>query len=186
MRPLPQRVAVAAPIKADLRYDARMSQHHSTSNHAPEASTRVLRQFRIVFNAVRSHFRQVEREAGIGGAQLWALSEIAASGGIGVNELAATLDIHQSTASNLVRALTERALIRAERRPEDKRAMALYVTDAGQELLSSAPAPFRGVLPSALSNLDPAILIRLEADLGQLISELRVEEDGAKTPLADL
>lgn len=141
-------------MKTHLRHDARMSQQHSTSNLPPEASTRVLRQFRIVFNAVRSHFRQVEREAGIGGAQLW--------------------------------ALTERALIRAERRPEDKRAMALYVTDTGQELLSSAPAPFSGVLPSALSNLESAILIRLEADLGQLIAELRVEDDGAKTPLADL
>jgi len=32
------------------------------------SSTRVLRQFRVVFNAVKTHFRQVEREAGVGGA----------------------------------------------------------------------------------------------------------------------
>lgn len=32
------------------------------------AAVRVLRQFRIVFNTVKSHFRQVERDTGIGGA----------------------------------------------------------------------------------------------------------------------
>lgn len=153
---------------------------------APVAPVRVLRQFRIVFNAVRGHFREVEREAGIGGAQLWALSEIAAGGGIGVNELAVALDIHQSTASNLVRALTERGLVRAERRPEDRRATALLTTEAGRELLASAPAPFRGVLPAALSSLDPAVLARLETDLAQLISALHADEAGAKTPLAEL
>ncbi|HWJ96252.1 MAG TPA: MarR family transcriptional regulator, partial [Telluria sp.] len=47
-------------------------------------ATRVLRQFRIVFNAVKTHFRQVEREAGVGGAQLWALSVIERTPGIGV------------------------------------------------------------------------------------------------------
>jgi hypothetical protein len=41
-----------------------------------QPSTRVLRQFRVVFNSVKTHFRQVEREAGLGGAQLWALSVI--------------------------------------------------------------------------------------------------------------
>jgi len=152
----------------------------------PDASTRVLRQFRMVFNAVRGHFRQVEREAGIGGAQLWALSEIAAADGLGVNDLAFALDIHQSTASNLVRALTERGLIRAERRAEDRRAMALFATAEGQQLLANAPAPFRGVLPAALGNLAPEVLARLEGDLAQLISALRADEDGAKTPLAEL
>jgi DNA-binding MarR family transcriptional regulator len=151
-----------------------------------DASTRVLRQFRIVFNAVRGHFRQVERDAGIGGAQLWALSEIAAAGGIGVNDLALALDIHQSTASNLVRTLTERGLIRAQRRAEDRRATALFVTAEGQAILASAPAPFRGVLPAALGNLAPEVLARMEGDLAQLISALRADEDSAKTPLADL
>ncbi|HAV36987.1 MAG TPA: MarR family transcriptional regulator, partial [Massilia sp.] len=50
-----------------------------------------LRQFRIVFNAVKNHFRQVERDAGLGGAQLWALSVIAQSPGIGVTDLARAL-----------------------------------------------------------------------------------------------
>ena len=41
-----------------------------------------LRRFRRVFNAVKTHFQQVEKRAGVGGAQLWALSVIGARPGI--------------------------------------------------------------------------------------------------------
>ncbi|WP_377702219.1 MarR family winged helix-turn-helix transcriptional regulator [Pseudoduganella sp. UC29_71] len=152
----------------------------------PVAPARVLRQFRVLFNAVRGHFRAVERAAGIGGAQLWALSEIGGSPGLGLGDLAAALDIHQSTASNLVRALLERGLIVQARRQDDRRAVALTVSDAGLALLDRAPPPFRGVLPTALGELDPAVLARLEEDLHVLIGLLETGDQGAQTPLAEL
>ncbi|MBN8511136.1 MAG: MarR family transcriptional regulator, partial [Burkholderiales bacterium] len=72
---------------------------------SPDAPTRVLRRFRVVFNAVKTHFRQVEKRAGVGGAQVWALSIVAARPGVGVGALARAMDIRQATASNLVRSL---------------------------------------------------------------------------------
>jgi DNA-binding MarR family transcriptional regulator len=150
----------------------------------PEPATRVLRQFRIVFNSVKTHFRQVEREAGLGGAQLWALSVIAQMPGIGVTELARSLDIHQSTASNLVRTLTSRGLVSTAREGSDRRGVALRALPAADALLQSAPLPFAGVLPDALSSLDAATLGRLEADLGSLIALLAADEAGAQLPLA--
>lgn len=152
----------------------------------PAAATRVLRQFRVVFNAVKTHFRQVERNAGIGGAQLWALSEIRATPGIGVNELACALDIHQSTASNLIKSLLERKLIATERSDSDRRAVILHILDAGIAVLNAAPEPFAGVLPDALGNLDVATLARLETDLSRLIVLLNVDDRGANIPLANL
>lgn len=153
---------------------------------APEPATRVLRQFRIVFNSVKTHFRQVEREAGLGGAQLWALSVIAQSPGIGVSELARSLDIHQSTASNLVRALTARGLVSAAREGFDRRGVALRALPAADDLLRRAPLPFAGVLPDALSSLDEATLRRLEADLARVIALLAADEDAAQLPLAQI
>lgn len=152
----------------------------------PVAATRVLRQFRVVFNAVKTHFRAVERSAGIGGAQLWALSEIRAAPGIGVNELACALDIHQSTASNLIKGLLERKLIEAQRSDSDRRAVVLHILEAGAEVLRAAPEPFAGVLPAALENLDGATLVRLEEDLSRLIAALKADEGGANIPLANL
>lgn len=149
------------------------------------AAVRVLRQFRIVFNTVKSHFRQVERDTGVGGAQLWALSEIRATPGIGVNDLARALDVHQSTASNLVKSLLERGLVVADRSGRDRRIVLLSLLPAGEAVLESAPAPFAGVLPGALAGLDLATLDRLETDLASVISLLRADPASAKVPLAE-
>ncbi len=147
---------------------------------------RVLRQFRIVFNAVKSHFRQVEREAGVGGAQLWALSVIEQQPGIGATGLARELDIHQSTASNLVRALVERGYVSGSREGADRRTVALHVQPAGREVLQRAPMPFAGVLPDALASLDPATLAQLESNLNQLIAELGADDEAGSVPLSQL
>jgi DNA-binding MarR family transcriptional regulator len=162
------------------------SESTSAESLEPEPATRVLRQFRVVFNSVKTHFRQVERESGLGGAQLWALSVIAQAPGIGVTELARALDIHQSTASNLVRTLTTRGLVSAAREGSDRRGVALRALPAADELLQRAPLPFAGVLPEALASLDPATLQRLEADLARLIALLAADAEGAQVPLAQL
>ena len=156
-----------------------------TSAH-DAASARVLRHFRRVFNAVKTHFQQVEKKAGIGGAQLWALSAIQAKPALGVNDLAAVMDIHQTTASNLVKALLKQALIKTEKRGTDRRAVQLSILPAGQHILARAPGPFTGVLPEALAQLDPQTLQRLDADLQQLLQLLHADEAAGQVPLADL
>jgi DNA-binding MarR family transcriptional regulator len=146
----------------------------------------VLRQFRIVFNAVKTHFRQVERDTGVGGAQLWALAVIGRSPGIGVTGLARELDIHQSTASNLVKVLIERGFVAAAREGLDRRSVALRLQPQGEAILKDAPIPFTGILPDALGTLDPVTLARLEEDLAKLIAVLAADEAGANVPLAGL
>jgi MarR family transcriptional regulator, organic hydroperoxide resistance regulator len=160
--------------------------NQSQTGAEPEPTTRVLRQFRIVFNAVKTHFRQVEREAGVGGAQLWALGVIHRSPGIGVTDLARELDIHQSTASNLTKTMIERGLVSAGRESMDRRTVALRLLPAGEEVLKSAPMPFTGVLPDALSSLDQETLDRLEQDLAKLITALAADESAAKVMMAQL
>ena len=143
----------------------------------------MLRRFRVVFNAVRSHFRAVETKAGISGAQLWALRVVHAHPGIGVGELARAMDVHQSTASNLLRVLVEKNLVAAGRGGEDRRAVQLQATARAARLLAKAPGPFTGVLPEALGRLDKATLARLDRDLARLIEELGADERGAGIPL---
>lgn len=143
----------------------------------------MLRRFRLVFNAVKTHFREVEKKAGVGGAQLWALSVIAGTPGIGVNELARAMDVHQSTASNLVKTLVDQALVIAEKSGTDRRSVQLHVLPAGTKVLRRAPGPFTGVLPLALASLDTKTLSRLDKDLGKLIAALDADERGAGVPL---
>lgn len=147
---------------------------------------RVLRQFRLVFNTVKTHFQQVEKLAGLGGAQVWALSVVRDRPGIGVNDLARALDVRQPTASNLVKALAEHDFIEVRKDERDGRAVMLHLRPAGARVLRRAPGPFQGVLPEALASLDPATLDRLEQDLAVLIKVLGADERAANIPLGQL
>ena len=150
------------------------------------AAVRVLRQFRLVFNTVKTHFQQVEKRAGLGGAQVWALSVVRDRPGIGVNQLARAMDVRQPTASNLVRSLTDQELIEVRRDERDGRAVKLHLRPAGGRLLRRAPGPFAGVLPEALASLDEGTLDRLEADLAVLIGVLGANERGGSIALGPL
>lgn len=153
---------------------------------AAEPAARVLRRFRMVFNAIKTHFQQVEKKAGIGGAQVWALSVIRDHRGIGVNGLAQAMDLHQTTASNLVKALVSLEMVAAEKNGPDRRAVQLRILPAGTQVLRKAPGPFAGVLPQALARLDPRTLERLDRDLAELIAELHADERAAGIPLAQM
>jgi DNA-binding MarR family transcriptional regulator len=170
--------AARRPKAAALRAPARKSAAASPGKE--DTALRVLRRFRTVFNAVRNHFRMLEQAVGLTGTEVWALSQVAASPGMGVGQLAAAMDIHQSTASNLVRALLDARMVVSERSEGDLRAVHLHATARGLKLLLKAPTPFVGVLPEALRRLDDAALLRLERDLGRLLRELQADPEGAQ------
>ena len=144
----------------------------------PDPAARVLRRFRLVFNAVKSHFRAVEKKAGVAGAQLWALSVVRDRPGIGVGELARAMDVHQSTASNLVKSLVEcqtRRCAQGRCRPAISPALR---APGRPPRVAPAPGPFAGVLPEALASLDARTLARLDRDLGTLIAALDADKRG--------
>lgn len=147
---------------------------------------KVLRRFRVIFSTVRTHFRQMEKQVGLGGAQVWALSVIKANPDIGMGGVATSMDIHQSTASNLVKTLLRKELITMVKAPHDRRHVQLKILPAGTKLLKMVPGPFEGVLPVALGNLSEETLHRLDADLGQLMGLLNADETAAGMPLAKM
>lgn len=157
-----------------------------SKNELPGSPTQVLRRFRVVFNAIRSHFQEVEKKVGISGAQVWALSVIRAEPGIGMGGLAKSMDIHQSTASNLVKALVGQELILVAKDTQDKRHVHLQVTPQALTLLKNVPGPFQGVLPAALARLSPPTLQRLDQDLGALIDVIQADEHAGQVPLAQM
>ena len=167
------------PKKAQLEHAV----HEAEIDGLNQSAFLVLRRFRIVFNAVKTHFREVEKKAGLAGAQVWALSVVRDHPGIGVSGLARAMDIHQSTASNLLKSLLEQGMVAADRTGADRRAVQLHVSAKGLKILKKAPGPFTGVLPEALVKLDAATLKRLDRDLAKLIRLLGGDQRGATIPL---
>ena len=148
----------------------------------------VLEQFRIVFKSIRRHYQSVERRAGISGAQLWALAQVAGRPGVTVGDLAKSLAIHQSTASNLLRRLEGLGLVARQRRGKDQRVVALFATPQGLKVLKRAPQPLSGVLQQALSDLPAGNLEVLRRELRKLITAMRTKdlEAARTTPLSDI
>jgi DNA-binding MarR family transcriptional regulator len=156
---------------------------------APRAKMlEVLAQFRVVVKSIRSHYQDVERRAGLTGAQLWALSEIAKRPDCQVGQLAQALAIHQSTASNLLRVLAKLGLVTRQRRGKDQRHVQLSPTRKGLQVLKNAPQPLMGVLQQALSNLPVASLDSLHGQLAKLIKGMKIKslQAARSTPLSDM
>ena len=149
-----------------------------------DQAARVLRQFRLIFSTIRRHFQTMEKQSGIGGAQVWALSLVAQHPGLGVTRLADLMDIHQSTTSNLIKSLIKSGLLHSEKSVHDRRVVELYVLPEGLKLLKKIPGPFAGVLPHALQRMDEVTLRQLEGNLAALINRLEVDEKAAQTPIA--
>ena len=125
--------------------------------------------------------------AGIGGAQLWALSEIVASPGIKASELADRLAIHRSTASNTLKKLVSLGLVTRDRSGGDQREVRLHPTPEGRKTLRKAPRPYAGVLQQALLDLPSGQLDALERALDGLLQVMHGKDEKArKSFLADL
>ena len=155
---------------------------------APDlVANEVLRQFRVIFGAVRQHYQEVEKACGVSGAQIWAMAALRESPGLKVSELAQTLSIHPSTASNLLDKIEKAGLIRRERNSPDQRVVRLYLTPAGERALENAPQPLTGILTHALGCLSAETLNRLNADLSALIAHMdTANARDAQTPLAGI
>jgi DNA-binding MarR family transcriptional regulator len=139
---------------------------------APDQAVRVLKQFRVIFRAVKEHYRKVEQLTGLSGSHVWALVIIDENPGIRPGALNDRLAIHQSTASNIVRHLVAQGYVLRSRSPSDARAYELVGTTKGKELLSHVPEPKMGLLVNALTEMPTASVASLEGLLDHLIARM--------------
>lgn len=141
----------------------------------------VVRQFRVIVQAVRQHYTSVERTAGISGAQLSAMNQIASEPGLTVSGLATRLGLHQSTVSNLTARLDSLGYVSRKRVKGDRRVVELALTPDGHKMLRSAPKPASGVLNQALENMSDDALLELHRQLEKVVELLEVKDPTAAT-----
>lgn len=147
----------------------------------------VLRQFRVIYGSMRQYFRQLEDRCGLPGSQMWVLQEALRSPGIGINELAGRMGVHQSTCSLLVDKLVVRGYLVKTRPHEDHRRVGLQLTALATEAIAALPGPAEGLLPAALAAIPEVALKTLYVNLSELIRHFPGRNDAfASTPLADM
>jgi|HubBroStandDraft_6_1064221.scaffolds.fasta_scaffold26192_4 DNA-binding MarR family transcriptional regulator len=161
---------------------SRSNVRRGTAGRRPEsrptgggARLMVLQGFRVIFGSARRYDRYVRRASGIPGSLLWALSEVGQGegDGISIGDVSARMALHQTTASNLVKALVKQGLVERARHPQDRRIVRLAVSAKGRRVLERAPHPHAGLLADALTRLDRRRLVSLRQDLHALVTEMR-------------
>jgi DNA-binding MarR family transcriptional regulator len=152
-----------------------------------DKSLEALKKFRQIVSSAQQHFRRIEEQCGLSGAQLWVLREIAGQPGQRVSDLAKAMSLHLSTASNLLDKLSKRSLIRRERNDPDQRIVRLFLTEEGMRIVARAPQPARGVLPEALNRLPDEVLDSLNRSLSRVLDEIEDgDKEAAMKPLSDM
>tara|TARA_R110002072_G_scaffold121359_1_gene255097 strand:+ start:1455 stop:2099 length:645 start_codon:yes stop_codon:yes gene_type:complete len=113
-------------------------------------------------DALRSQAWQKASAAGLTPTQARALAQIRAAGdGLALSDLARGLGVSAPTASETVKALVAKKLVRKTQKP-DRRSFALMLTEAGQEQAAGADAwpEFLEHAISSLADSDQAGLMR--------------------------
>ena len=139
----------------------------------------VLKLFRQIFGSQKRLSHVMEKASGVGGAQMWALSEVRKSPGITVGELASRLAIHRSTATNLVNRLEHLNLVAKRREGRDQRNVQLEATARGAVVCGKSPKRTIGVLQHALLEVPPTTLRTLNRDLTALTRVMKLEQGEA-------
>lgn len=131
---------------------------------------------RRFFQVVNEHSKQVERETGLTGPQLWAMKVIAEEASIKPSELARRMYLHPATIVGLVDRLVKRELVARSRSEEDRRTVAITLTEKGVQLLRSAPEVPQDLLVKGLETLSPQRLVMVGEGAKELVRILGAEQ----------
>jgi DNA-binding MarR family transcriptional regulator len=136
----------------------------------------IIDNIRRLFQAVHEYSKKAERETGLTGPQLWAIKIIAQRAPVKGAELARRMYLHPATVVGIVDRLEGRGLVSRRRSQEDRRVVEIELTDLGKELVGRSPEVAQGLLVKGLETLDLERLLRMSAELEQLVQILGAQE----------
>ena len=112
----------------------------TAATKAPPSLLYMVKQVELV---VRSHLDELVKPSGITALQYTALTVLERHDGLSAAQLARDSFVTAQSIADLVRSLENRALVRRERNPRNRRELLILLTDAGRELLARCAGPVR-------------------------------------------
>lgn len=95
---------------------------------------------RRIMHAVELHSRRLVEQVGLTGPQLAVLRKTAQLGRTPIGSLAKAVHLSQPTVTGILDRLEKRGLLQRTRDEQDRRAVNISITAAGQEVLDRAPS----------------------------------------------
>ena len=126
-----------------------------------------------VFRAFRHQLLAEARERGLTMAQHTTLRLLASGAGRRMSEIADYLDLTNGATTALVEKLVERGLVERHEDPNDKRAVLITLSPAGEALVRELKARFSRQLSQRLARFSPAERYMVAGGLEALAASLR-------------
>ncbi len=133
---------------------------------------RILRSLRRIIRAVELRSHQIARLYKITGPQLACLHTIIDNGPMTSATLSTHMVLSPSTIVGIIDRLQEKGWVTRDRSTTDRRQILLDVTDAGREVVKSAPMPLQGTLLQSLEEISELERVSVTLALEKVVDML--------------
>lgn len=113
----------------------------------------IMDNIRRVFQVVNEQSKQVERETGLTGPQVWGIKVIAKHGNIRISTLASRMYLHPTTVVGIIDRLEKRGLVSRSRSLQDRRVVDVSLTDEGRTFVEKSPEVASNKITDGLESL---------------------------------
>ena len=135
------------------RAEGQARQREAASRAKESPSTIAMDGLRRIVRALRQADVQSRAGGGIPSAQLFVLRQLRHKHAASISDICRATFTSQSSVSEVVARLEDKALVRHSRASDDNRRAELSLTEAGRRLVEKTPPPFQETLASALQRL---------------------------------
>jgi DNA-binding MarR family transcriptional regulator len=136
----------------------------------------IMDNIRRVFQVVNEQSKQVERETGLTGPQLWTIKVMAQHSPVQVTQLAKKMYLHPATVGGILDRLEKRGLVMRNRSTIDRRVVEVSLTDEGRQLVDHSPEVASNKITHGLESLEYQELAVIQQGLERLALILDAKE----------
>lgn len=108
---------------------------------------------RKIIQAIDIHSRTLNKRFGLTGPQLVVLQEIFQRGQVSITPLSKATSLSQATVTDITKRLAVKGLIDRKQREDDRRAVSLFLTEAGLAIMKDLPSPLQETFTNQFSTL---------------------------------
>ena len=145
----------------------------------------VLVSLRRVIRATDLHSKHLAKTTGLTAPQILLLQAIKNRGQVTIGELANEVSLSQATVTTILDRLEKREFVYRMRSAQDKRKVHAYLTEQGELMLSSSPAPLQESFAERFSNLQEWEQSMIIASL-QRVAQMMDAQDIDASPVLDV
>ena len=136
----------------------------------------IVQGLRRIVKALHTYSREVDRQFGLTGPQLWALKTLLREGPLSTGQLAEALAVHQSSISLLLVRLEKRGMVRRVRDGRDRRVTRVELSPKGANLAGRAPEAAQGRLLHGLDAMSNAEVQKLRRAVDRLVQAMEATD----------